>query len=202
MFLFPPNLLPSCRYLLIDLFIFDFDVCAFVMAPPSSFPLCLCLCSQKGLKNVFDEAILAALEPPEPKKKRKCVLLWDALPPTILPPPCLHFQSSHTLHWHAHILTTHTQTYKYRVTSLGLALLRLIGRQRSPFQKGKMRMKVAPPSLSSICQTEKTSNKFFSLFLPLQPKAVASVAGWQQVELTGTHTDQTLPPTPTPRIQL
>lgn len=35
----------------------------------------VCLCSQKGLKNVFDEAILAALEPPEPKKKRKCVLL-------------------------------------------------------------------------------------------------------------------------------
>ncbi|TKS71067.1 Cell division control protein 42 -like protein [Collichthys lucidus] len=31
--------------------------------------------TQKGLKNVFDEAILAALEPPEPKKKRKCVLL-------------------------------------------------------------------------------------------------------------------------------
>lgn len=30
---------------------------------------------QKGLKNVFDEAILAALEPPEPKKRRKCVLL-------------------------------------------------------------------------------------------------------------------------------
>lgn len=30
---------------------------------------------QKGLKNVFDEAILAALEPPEPVKKRKCVLL-------------------------------------------------------------------------------------------------------------------------------
>ncbi|KAG7318837.1 hypothetical protein KOW79_017311 [Hemibagrus wyckioides] len=26
--------------------------------------------TQKGLKNVFDEAILAALEPPEPKKKR------------------------------------------------------------------------------------------------------------------------------------
>ena len=38
-------------------------------------PVCLCLCPQKGLKNVFDEAILAALEPPEPKKKRKCVLL-------------------------------------------------------------------------------------------------------------------------------
>merc|ERR1712096_356165 len=31
--------------------------------------------TQKGLKNVFDEAILAALEPPEPIKKRKCCLL-------------------------------------------------------------------------------------------------------------------------------
>ena len=31
--------------------------------------------TQKGLKNVFDEAILAALEPPEPKKHRKCCLL-------------------------------------------------------------------------------------------------------------------------------
>lgn len=30
---------------------------------------------QKGLKNVFDEAILAALEPPEPIKKRKCAIL-------------------------------------------------------------------------------------------------------------------------------
>uniref|UniRef100_A0A2K6A3J4 Cell division control protein 42 homolog n=1 Tax=Mandrillus leucophaeus TaxID=9568 RepID=A0A2K6A3J4_MANLE len=30
--------------------------------------------TQKGLKNVFDEAILAALEPPEPKSRR-CVLL-------------------------------------------------------------------------------------------------------------------------------
>ena len=29
---------------------------------------------QKGLKNVFDEAILTALEPPEPKWKEKCVL--------------------------------------------------------------------------------------------------------------------------------
>ncbi|KAF3839248.1 hypothetical protein F7725_017965 [Dissostichus mawsoni] len=29
----------------------------------------------RGLKNVFDEAILAALEPPETKTKRKCVLL-------------------------------------------------------------------------------------------------------------------------------
>ncbi|XP_041621852.1 cell division control protein 42 homolog [Vulpes lagopus] len=31
--------------------------------------------TQKGLKNVFDEAILATLEPPEPKKSRRCVLL-------------------------------------------------------------------------------------------------------------------------------
>ena len=31
---------------------------------------------QKGLKNVFDEAILAALEPPkQSKKKRRCVML-------------------------------------------------------------------------------------------------------------------------------
>jgi cell division control protein 42 len=31
--------------------------------------------TQKGLKNVFDEAILAALDPPETGKKRSCVLL-------------------------------------------------------------------------------------------------------------------------------
>ncbi|KAJ1999372.1 Rho GTPase [Coemansia thaxteri] len=31
--------------------------------------------TQKGLKNVFDEAIVAALEPPAPKKKSKCMLL-------------------------------------------------------------------------------------------------------------------------------
>jgi len=31
--------------------------------------------TQRGLKNVFDEAILAALEPPETGKKRKCRLL-------------------------------------------------------------------------------------------------------------------------------
>ncbi|KAI4811072.1 hypothetical protein KUCAC02_013995 [Chaenocephalus aceratus] len=31
--------------------------------------------TKRGLKNVFDEAILAALEPPETKTKRKCVLL-------------------------------------------------------------------------------------------------------------------------------
>ncbi|CAH3182064.1 unnamed protein product, partial [Porites lobata] len=31
--------------------------------------------TQKGLKNVFDEAILAALEPPEQPKKKKCTLL-------------------------------------------------------------------------------------------------------------------------------
>uniref|UniRef100_A0A671RFH7 Cell division control protein 42 homolog n=2 Tax=Sinocyclocheilus TaxID=75365 RepID=A0A671RFH7_9TELE len=31
--------------------------------------------TQRGLKNVFDEAILAALEPPETKPKKRCVLL-------------------------------------------------------------------------------------------------------------------------------
>lgn len=31
--------------------------------------------TQKGLKNVFDEAIIAALEPPTVKTKKKCVLL-------------------------------------------------------------------------------------------------------------------------------
>jgi cell division control protein 42 len=31
--------------------------------------------TQKGLKNVFDEAILAALEPPVEKAKNKCALL-------------------------------------------------------------------------------------------------------------------------------
>ena len=31
--------------------------------------------TQKGLKNVFDEAILAALEPPEQPKKKKCTII-------------------------------------------------------------------------------------------------------------------------------
>ena len=31
--------------------------------------------TQKGLKNVFDEAILAALEPPAPTGKKPCTLL-------------------------------------------------------------------------------------------------------------------------------
>lgn len=35
------------------------------------FPL---LSLQRGLKNVFDEAILAALEPPETQRKRKCCI--------------------------------------------------------------------------------------------------------------------------------
>ena len=31
--------------------------------------------TQKGLKNVFDEAIMAALEPPSSKEKKKCIIL-------------------------------------------------------------------------------------------------------------------------------
>jgi cell division control protein 42 len=31
--------------------------------------------TQRGLKNVFDEAIVAALEPPVEKKKKKCAIL-------------------------------------------------------------------------------------------------------------------------------
>jgi len=31
--------------------------------------------TQKGLKNVFDEAILAALDPPQQERKRKCAIL-------------------------------------------------------------------------------------------------------------------------------
>lgn len=31
--------------------------------------------TQKGLKNVFDEAIVAALEPPVKKKRRNCFIL-------------------------------------------------------------------------------------------------------------------------------
>ena len=31
--------------------------------------------TQKGLKNVFDEAILAALEPPEPVRRKRCALV-------------------------------------------------------------------------------------------------------------------------------
>ena len=31
--------------------------------------------TQQGLKNVFDEVIHAALEPPKPQQKRKCVIL-------------------------------------------------------------------------------------------------------------------------------
>lgn len=31
--------------------------------------------TQKGLKDVFDEAIVAALEPPVVKKAKKCIVL-------------------------------------------------------------------------------------------------------------------------------
>lgn len=32
--------------------------------------------TQKGLKNVFDEAIISALDPPSTKKSKKCLLIW------------------------------------------------------------------------------------------------------------------------------
>uniref|UniRef100_A0A8C0WLT3 Rho-related GTP-binding protein RhoG n=1 Tax=Castor canadensis TaxID=51338 RepID=A0A8C0WLT3_CASCN len=43
--------------------------------------------TQKGLKNVFDEAILAALEPPEPKKNFRIVFsLYPCIIFLLLPP--------------------------------------------------------------------------------------------------------------------
>ncbi|XP_024297444.1 cell division control protein 42 homolog isoform X2 [Oncorhynchus tshawytscha] len=47
------------------------------LAPESGDKLCRDLRAVKyrGLKNVFDEAILAALEPPETKPKKRCTLL-------------------------------------------------------------------------------------------------------------------------------
>lgn len=78
------------------LFLLNLCVCVCLRC---SLILFVCFCSQKGLKNVFDEAILAALEPPEPKKKRKCVLLWEAPTfPKHTPPSLTH---------------THTHTQKY-----------------------------------------------------------------------------------------
>ena len=45
-----------------------------IFQPNSMYLLCFFL-SQKGLKDVFDEAIIAALEPPEPPKSKGCILL-------------------------------------------------------------------------------------------------------------------------------
>lgn len=79
-----------------------FDLCVFAW-PPHWACVFVCLCPQKGLKNVFDEAILAALEPPEPKKKRKCVLLWEVAP--------LFRAHTHTRHTRIHLRHTHTPTH-------------------------------------------------------------------------------------------
>lgn len=62
--------------LLLEGFAFHLAFCGFVCVNSKMrLPLSLFAPFQKGLKNVFDEAILAALEPPEPKKTRRCVLL-------------------------------------------------------------------------------------------------------------------------------
>lgn len=45
------------------------------VAPVVSSIIVSLIAFQKGLKNVFDEAILAALEPPEPSKKKRCKFL-------------------------------------------------------------------------------------------------------------------------------
>jgi cell division control protein 42 len=47
----------------------------FMSEIPDSWLMFYRLKLQKGLKNVFDEAILAALEPPEPAKKKRCKIL-------------------------------------------------------------------------------------------------------------------------------
>lgn len=86
-------------------------VCVFAL-PPHWACVFVCLCPQKGLKNVFDEAILAALEPPEPKKKRKCVLLWEVAPlfraHTRITHTYIHLKQTHThTHTQTHTLTPH-----------------------------------------------------------------------------------------------
>lgn len=43
-----------------------------------SFPILFSSNLQRGLKNVFDEAILAALEPPPAKRKNKCTIVWSS----------------------------------------------------------------------------------------------------------------------------
>lgn len=47
---------------------------AFVYVFDLTFAQCSAL-TQKGLKNVFDEAIVAALEPPVTRKSKKCIVL-------------------------------------------------------------------------------------------------------------------------------
>ena len=46
-----------------------------INSPVNNQTIVLLYILQKGLKNVFDEAILAALEPPEPKKNKRCLVL-------------------------------------------------------------------------------------------------------------------------------
>lgn len=107
--------------------------CVCVALPPHWARMFVCLCSQKGLKNVFDEAILAALEPPEPKKKRKCVLLWEG---TTFPKHAHAHTYTHTHTQHIHPKYMHTRPHPSPApTPLSLALLRLIdSKQPTKFQ--------------------------------------------------------------------
>lgn len=73
-----PPLCVSPQYVLLVLSCSSYPLLLFI-----SFCVCCANCAvvlfpllslQRGLKNVFDEAILAALEPPEMQRKRKCCI--------------------------------------------------------------------------------------------------------------------------------
>lgn len=116
----PPSWSHFCL-LLQDLFFVPFKSVCVCVCLRCSLILFVCFCSQKGLKNVFDEAILAALEPPEPKKKRKCVLLWEAPTFPKHTPPSL----THT-HTHTEIHTSLNTYIPASPKPPSLALLRLL----------------------------------------------------------------------------
>lgn len=108
MFLFPPNLLPSCRYLLIDLFIFGFDVCAFVMAPPSLIPLCLFVFTERPKECVWWGDIGCTGASRAQEETQMCASMRCSSthhPSSPMPPPpelthftltCTHLDHTHT----------------------------------------------------------------------------------------------------------